>query len=75
VRALGVIDLPTMKEKLNLHYSLSLDLFGSGSLDQRGECLQCRHQGRFRDKIEDDHRRKRDLSGAQARRRRDQAGG
>src|SRR5687768_18051054 len=29
VRALGVIDLPTMKKKLNLHYSLSLDLFGS----------------------------------------------
>jgi len=27
VRALGVVDLPTMPEKLNLHYSLSLDLF------------------------------------------------
>ena len=31
VRALGVIDLPTMQKKLNLHYTLSLDLFGSGS--------------------------------------------
>ena len=29
VRKLGVIDLPTMQKKLNLHYSLSLDLFGS----------------------------------------------
>ncbi len=29
VRALGVIDLPTIQKKLNLHYSLSLDLFGS----------------------------------------------
>ncbi|WP_219340633.1 hypothetical protein, partial [Escherichia fergusonii] len=29
VRALGVIDLPTMQKKMNLHYSLSLDLFGS----------------------------------------------
>src|SRR5215469_2152510 len=29
VRALGVIDLPTMQKKLNLHYTLSLDLFGS----------------------------------------------
>src|SRR5499425_753360 len=28
VRALGVIDLPTIQKKLNLHYSLSLDLFG-----------------------------------------------
>jgi len=31
VRALGVIDLPTIQKKLNLHYSLSLDLFGLGS--------------------------------------------
>src|SRR5246500_3642771 len=29
VRKLGVIDLPTIQKKLNLHYSLSLDLFGS----------------------------------------------
>ena len=28
VRALGVIDLPTIQKKANLHYSLSLDLFG-----------------------------------------------
>src|SRR3977135_611780 len=29
VRAQGVIDLPTIQKKLNLHYTLSLDLFGS----------------------------------------------
>jgi hypothetical protein len=29
VRALGVIDLPTIQKKANLHFSLSLDLFGS----------------------------------------------
>ena len=29
IRALGVIDLPTLQKKANLHYSLSLDLFGS----------------------------------------------
>ena len=28
VRALGIIDLPTIQKKLNLHYTLSLDLFG-----------------------------------------------
>jgi len=28
IRDLGVIDLPTIQKKLNLHYSLSLDLFG-----------------------------------------------
>ena len=29
VRALGVVDLPTLQKKANLHFSLSLDLFGS----------------------------------------------
>jgi benzoyl-CoA 2,3-dioxygenase component B len=29
VRKLGVIDLPTMQKKANLHFTLSLDLFGS----------------------------------------------
>ena len=29
VRKLGVIDLPTIQKKSNLHFSLSLDLFGS----------------------------------------------
>src|SRR5579883_583413 len=29
VRALGVIDLPTIQKRANLHFSLTLDLFGS----------------------------------------------
>ena len=29
VRALGVIDLPTLQRKANLHFSLTLDLFGN----------------------------------------------
>jgi len=29
VRALGVIDLPLIQRKINLHYSLTLDLFGN----------------------------------------------
>ncbi|SVD28399.1 uncharacterized protein METZ01_LOCUS381253, partial [marine metagenome] len=29
IRALGVIDLPTVQRKLNFHFSVSLDLFGS----------------------------------------------
>jgi benzoyl-CoA 2,3-dioxygenase component B len=29
VRALGVIDLPTLQKKANLHFSLTLDLFGN----------------------------------------------
>ncbi|HAV08090.1 MAG TPA: benzoyl-CoA 2,3-epoxidase subunit BoxB, partial [Rhodobacteraceae bacterium] len=28
IRSFGVIDLPTIQKKLNLHYTLSLDLFG-----------------------------------------------
>ena len=39
VRDLGVIDLPTIQKKLNLHYSLSLDLFGRRSIDQCGKRL------------------------------------
>ena len=29
VRALGVIDLPTIQKRINLHFSLTLDLFGN----------------------------------------------
>src|SRR5436853_1195972 len=29
VRALGVIDLPTLQKRMNLHFSLTLDLFGN----------------------------------------------
>ena len=29
IRALGVVDLPTLQRKMNLHFSLTLDLFGN----------------------------------------------
>ena len=56
-RALGVIDLPTMKKKLNLHYSLSLDLFGSEVSTNAANAFNASLKGRFQEtKIEDDHR-------------------
>src|ERR1700726_3163191 len=57
VRALGVIDLPTLQKKLNLHYSLSLDLFGSEVSTNAANAFNASLQGRFPEtRIEDDHR-------------------
>jgi benzoyl-CoA 2,3-dioxygenase component B len=57
VRALGVIDLPTMQKKLNLHYSLSLDLFGSEVSTNAANAFNAGLKGRFQEtKIEDDHK-------------------
>src|SRR5256884_599383 len=57
VRALGVIDLPTMQKKLNLHYSLSLDLFGSEVSTNAPDSYNAGLKGRFQEtKIEDDHK-------------------
>src|SRR5262252_3125936 len=57
VRALGVIDLPTMKKKLNLHYSLSLDLFGSEVSTNAANSINAGIKGRFQEtKIDDDHK-------------------
>jgi benzoyl-CoA 2,3-epoxidase subunit B len=57
VRALGVIDLPTMQKKLNLHYSLSLDLFGSEMSTNAANTFTAGLKGRFQEtKIQDDHR-------------------
>ena len=56
VRALGVIDLPTMQKKLNLHYSLSLDLFGSEVSTNAANAFTAGIKGRFREvTIDDDH--------------------
>src|SRR4030081_2460087 len=56
-RAVGVIDLPTMQKKLNLHYSLSLDLFGSEVSTNAANAFSCGIKGRFHEtKIDDDHR-------------------
>jgi benzoyl-CoA 2,3-dioxygenase component B len=57
VRALGVIDLPTIQKKLNLHYTLSLDLFGSEVSTNAANAFSAGVKGRYREtKIEDDHR-------------------
>src|SRR4029079_17814565 len=57
VRGLGVIDLPTLQKKLNLHYSLSLDLFGSEVSTNAANAFNAGLKGRFQEtKIEDDHR-------------------
>jgi benzoyl-CoA 2,3-dioxygenase component B len=56
VRALGVIDLPTIQKKLNLHYTLSLDLFGSEVSTNAANAFNAGLKGRFMEtKIEDDH--------------------
>ena len=75
VRALGVIDLPTIQKKLNLHYTLSLDLFGSEVSTNAANAFNAGLKGRYREtQIEDDHQlQERHLSGAQAGERRDQA--
>ncbi|MEE9586889.1 MAG: benzoyl-CoA 2,3-epoxidase subunit BoxB [Hyphomicrobiaceae bacterium] len=57
VRALGVIDLPTLQKKANLHFSLTLDLFGSEISTNAANAFHAGIKGRFReDKLEDDHK-------------------
>ncbi len=57
VRALGVIDLPTIQKKLNLHYTLSLDLFGSEISTNAANAFSAGIKGRYQEtKIEDDHK-------------------
>ena len=57
IRALGVIDLPTIQKKLNLHYSLSLDLFGGEVSTNAANAFSSGIKGRYREnKLEDDHR-------------------
>ncbi len=57
VRALGVIDLPTIQKKLNLHFSLSLDLFGAEVSTNAANAFNAGIKGRYQEtKIDDDHR-------------------
>lgn len=57
VRALGVIDLPTLQKKLNLHYTLSLDLFGSEISTNAANAFNAGIKGRYQEtKIDDDHK-------------------
>ncbi|MGH8912670.1 MAG: benzoyl-CoA 2,3-epoxidase subunit BoxB [Acidimicrobiia bacterium] len=56
VRALGVIDLPTIQRKTNLHYSLTLDLFGSEESTNAANFFNAGIKGRYHeDRLEDDH--------------------
>ena len=57
IRALGVIDLPTIQKKLNVHYPLTLDLFGSEISTNSANFYNAGLKGRFGEtKIDDDHR-------------------
>src|SRR5262249_21081738 len=57
VRKLGVIDMPTIQKKLNLHYSLSLDLFGSEVSTNAANAFNASLKGRFREAaLDDDHK-------------------
>lgn len=56
VRALGVIDLPTLQKKINFHFSVSLDLFGSELSTNAANAFDAGLKGRLREtKIDDDH--------------------
>ncbi len=56
VRRLGVIDLPTIQKKANLHFSLTLDLFGNEISTNAANAFHAGLKGRFReDRLKDDH--------------------
>ena len=56
VRAQGVIDLPTIQKRANLHFSLTLDLFGSEISANAASAYNAGIKGRYlEDQIEDDH--------------------
>lgn len=57
IRDLGVIDLPTIQKKLNLHYALSLDLFGGEVSTNAANAFNAGIKGRYQEtRIDDDHR-------------------
>lgn len=57
VRALGVIDLPTIQRYLNFHYSVTLDLFGADQSSNAAIFYNSGLKGRFEEgKRNDDHR-------------------
>jgi benzoyl-CoA 2,3-dioxygenase component B len=56
VRRHRVIDLPTMQKKINFHYSVTLDLFGSEISTNAANAYNAGIKGRFHeDQIDDDH--------------------
>ncbi len=57
IRKLGVIDLPTIQKKLNLHYTLSLDLFGQEVSTNAANAFNAGIKGRYMEtRIDDDHK-------------------
>jgi len=57
VRNLGVIDLPTIQRKINFHFSVTLDLFGSEVSTNAAVAYEAGVKGRFQEtKLDDDHR-------------------
>ena len=57
VRRLGVIDLPTVQRKTNLHFSLTLDLFGSEESTNAANFFNAGLKGRYHEpQLDDDHR-------------------
>jgi benzoyl-CoA 2,3-dioxygenase component B len=57
IRALGLIDLPLIQRKINFHYSVTLDLFGSEISTNAANAFNAGIKGRFHeDRIDDDHR-------------------
>jgi benzoyl-CoA 2,3-dioxygenase component B len=56
VRALGVIDLPTIQKKINFHLSVTEDLFGAEVSTNGAAAFEAGIKGRFQEtKIDDDH--------------------
>lgn len=56
IRDLGAIDLPTIQKKLNLHYTLSLDLFGQEVSTNAANAFNSGIKGRYMEaRIDDDH--------------------
>ena len=56
LRALGVIDLPTIQRYLNFHFSVTMDLFGSDVSSNAATFYTSGLKGRFDEtKIDDDH--------------------
>src|SRR5450631_1700602 len=57
VRAMGVIDLPTVQRYLNFHYSVTLDLFGADESSNAATFYATGLKGRFDEaRRDDDHR-------------------
>ena len=57
IRSFGVIDLPTIQKKLNLHYTLSLDLFGQEVSTNAANAFNAGIKGRYMEhRLTDDHK-------------------